>query len=424
MSNTKPKLEWRTEKRRLSDLISFGGNPQVQDERSLKSLTKSLKQYGLVEIPVIDADNTLLAGHGRKEALETMGQGDTEIDVRVPSRPLTKDEREKYLLVSNAVHGSWDYDLLRQFDTGLLLDIGFDSDTLAHLWDDHLEVEDDSFNEEKELRKIKEPTVKVGDLYKLGNHRLICGDSTDEAVVRKLVGEERIDFVDTDSPYNIKYSYKGKDNQYGGAEKDDRSTDEFKNFLGSLMRNAMAVSKPDAHYIFWCDERWVWLLQNLYRELGIESKRLCLWIKGNAMPTPEVAFNKTTEFACYGTCGKPFVNDKLKNLNTVMNKETGSGNRLIEDIMDLLNIWLVKRLPGAEYEHPTQKPPTLHEKALRRCTRPGDTILDLCAGSGSLMIASESMERRAFLSEIDPLFATLIINRYEKLTGKKAELIR
>ena len=413
------KLQWQTEKRRVKDLIDFDGNPQEQSEWWSKTLAKSLKKYNLVETPVIDVDNTLLAGHGRKHALIAMRRGDEEIDVRVPSRPLTKKEREGYLLISNAVRGSFNPDLLRGFDQDLLLNV-IDPDTLANLWNDQLEIEDDSFDEEAELAKIKKPTVKPGEFLQLGDHTLGCIDSTDEKMVRKLVGKERIDFVDVDGPFNIRYSYKGKNGKYGGKEKDDKSTEEYRAFLRSLIANSIAVSKTDAHYVFWCDERWVWLLQELYAELGIVSRRLCIWVKNGTYPTENVAFGKATEFACYGTRGSPYLNDRVRNPHTILNKEIGSGNRAIEDIADLFNIWLVKRLPGTTYEHPTQKPPSLHEKVLRRCTKVNDAVLDLCAGSGSLMISCEQMKRRAFLAEIDPIFATLIKNRYEKFSGQKA----
>ncbi|KKS81049.1 MAG: hypothetical protein UV55_C0023G0011 [Candidatus Gottesmanbacteria bacterium GW2011_GWC1_43_10] len=413
------KLEWRTVRRRVRDLVDFAGNPQEQNDWSLPTLIKSLKKYNIVETPVIDTDGTLLAGHGRKKALVEMGRADEEIDVRMPSRPLTKKEREGYLLISNSVHGSFSPDLLRGFDTELLLNV-IDPDTLARLWDDHLEIEGDDFDEEKEKAKIKTPTVKPGDFLQLGAHTLGCFDSTDEKLVRKLVGDTRIDFVDVDGPFNIKWSYKGKNNKYGGSEKDDKTPDEYRAFMKALIQNSIAVSKPDAHYLFWCDERWVWLLQTLYQELGIISERLCIWAKNNSMPTPKIAFNKATEFAVYGRRGTPYINDKVKNLTTILNKEVGSGNRSIEDIIDLFNIWLVSRIPGNEMQHPTQKPPELYEKALRRCTKVGDTVLDLCAGSGSLMVGCEQMKRRAFLAERDPIFATLIKNRYELLTGNKA----
>jgi DNA modification methylase len=117
----------------------------------------------------------------------------------------------------------------------------------------------------------------------------------------------------------------------------------------------------------------------------------------------------------YGTLGKPWLNDRIMNLNEIMNKEVTSGNRLTDDILDLLNIWMVKRLPSSEYEHPTQKSPILHEKALRRCTRPGDIVLDLTAGSGSILSACDQLKRTAYLAEAEPVFAQLIINRFKKL---------
>ena len=103
-----------------------------------------------------------------------------------------------------------------------------------------------------------------------------------------------------------------------------------------------------------------------------------------------------------------------------MNKEIGTGNRLTDDILDLINIWLVKRVNAQDYEHPTQKPPSLYEKALRRCSKPGDIILDLFAGSGSQMVACEQLKRRIFMCEIEPIFCDLIVERYRRLTGKEA----
>lgn len=420
-ASAKVKLFWSTVKRRLGDLIPHKLNPRVASEAFRKKLTEMLKRFGLVEIPAIDLDGTILAGHQRIAVLLALYGPEHVIEVRIPSRPLSEDERRTYLLASNRLSADWDWSALSEnFDIKELLFSGFDSTDLSRLIDDSLEVEDDDWDEDKEINKIKVPTVQPGDMFQLGNHRLICADSTDLKNVQRLVGDKTIDFVDVDGPFNIRYSYKGTNGKYGGTEKDDKTPDQYRAFMKSLIGNSIAVAKDSAHYIFWCDERWVFLIQELYKELGIISKRLCIWIKDNSMPTPKVAFNKATEFAVYGTRGTPFVNDQLRNLNTILNKEVGSGARVIDDIIDLYSIWLVKRLPAAQYEHPTQKNPTLHEKALRRCTSPGDTVLDLTAGSGSLMVACETLKRRAFLAEIDPLFATLIKNRYEKISGKKA----
>jgi hypothetical protein len=152
-----------------------------------------------------------------------------------------------------------------------------------------------------------------------------------------------------------------------------------------------------------------------------DIKRVCLWIKNGQNPVPNVAFSKCFEPVSYGITGKPYLSKSVQNLNEVMNKEVNTGNRLIEDILDLLDIWLVKRLAGNEYEHSTSKPPTLHEKAIRRCTRPGDIILDIYSGSGSTLLAGEMLKRKVYGCELEPIFCQLIINRYEKYANTKAK---
>ena len=191
-----------------------------------------------------------------------------------------------------------------------------------------------------------------------------------------------------------------------------------------MMKNALSVAKKDCHVLFWTDERYVWLFQILYKKLGIDSKRLLVWIKNNASPTPKTAFSKVAEFCVYGTIGSPYLSNELRNLNEVANKKMTTGNSLLEEIQDHMNLLTVKRLPSNQYEHPTQKCPSLHEKAIKRCTKPGDSILDLTAGSGSLLMACEYLKRTAFLCEREPIFCQLIIRRFEKLTNLKAKLIK
>ena len=279
---------------------------------------------------------------------------------------------------------------------------------------------------EKELEKIKTPTSKLGDIYELGTHRLICGDSTDPEVVKKLMNGKKANTIFTDPPFNISLDYNkgigGKGN-YGGTVNDAKSDTEYKEFLKAALQNALTVLEKDAHIFTYCDQKYVWLLQTLYAELGVSNKRVCLWIKNNSTPTPQVAFNKQYEPCVYGTTGKPYLSEKILNFSEVLNKEIGTGNRTLEDILDLIDIWMVKRLSGANYEHPTEKPPQLHEKALRRCTKPGQIVLDCFAGSGSLLVACEQLKRSAYLVEREPIFIDLIIRRYEKLTGNKTKKV-
>ncbi|MBU1557528.1 ParB N-terminal domain-containing protein [Patescibacteria group bacterium] len=414
-------LEWHVEKLIVKDLKTWKENPRTITKESLEKLKNRIIQRGMHDVVKIDTDRTILSGNQRRDVLINLGV--KEVIVLVPNRSLTKDERTKVALESNTNDGEWDFDELKSFDLDTLVDIGFDENQLVGIWDEHLEVIDDDFDEVEELKKIKETDIKLGDMFKLGKHTLICGDALDPNVVNRLMGDAKADFVDDDLPFNIGLSYDkgvGNKSSYGGTTDDNKTDEEYRIFVKTIMQNALSVSKPDCHYIFWCDERYVWLFQTLYKELGIDSKRLLIWLKNNSSPTPTVAFNKVTEFAIYGTRGKVYLSKNVNNLHEITNKEFTTGNNLSEEILDQLNIWMVKRLPSNQYSHPTQKNPELHNKALRRCTRSGDVVLDLTAGSGSILSACEQLNRVAYLCELEPIFCQVIINRFLAQTGVKA----
>ena len=415
-------LVWSTERRRLGDLVPHKFNPRLATEKFKQTLTRLLKKFGLVEIPAIDLDGGILAGHQRIAALLALYGPDYEIEVRVPSRRLTESERSEYLLASNRAHADWSYELLAEhFDIGTMLMSGFDDADLGVMFDD-LTVEDDDFRPEDEIKKIKKTSVKTGDLYQLGSHRIICGSSEEPAVIQKLMSGKKAAAILTDPPFNIGLSYSGgiggKGN-YGGHVDDSKSDAEYESFLRNAMENGLSACEKDAHIFFYHDPRYTWLLQKLYRELGIAYKRTCFWVKNNSTPTPNVAFNRQYEPALYGTVGKPFLFERAANLSEVMNREIGSGNKTIDDIYDIFDLWLARRVAGA-YTHPTEKPASLHERALRRCTRPGEIVLDLFSGSASLMAACQQLKRSAYMVEREPLFVELALIRYEKLSGQKA----
>jgi len=418
-------LTWHNEKRKVKDLAPYKNNPRILSDFQANKLKKGLEKFNLVEIPAIDTDNKIIAGHQRIKMLTLLGRGNEEIDVRVPNRKLTKREFEEYNLASNAIQADWDLEALKSFDTDMLLNI-FDENTLSHIWDDNLGIEDDEFDAEKAIEEIKEPKTKLGDVISFDNgfHRLVCGDSTDLSIVTRLVGDKKVSMLNFDYPYNIGLDYNkgvGLNRTYGSRKLNDKKEDsEYQAFLEKSLKNGLSYVQSNCHVFCWCDQRHIGLLQSLYASQGIENKRVCLWIKNSQNPTPQIAFNKAYEPCVYGTIGSPYISPNVKNLNEILNKEVGTGNRLADDVLDLFDIWLVKRLNGQEYEHPTQKPPTLYEKALRRCSKPGDIVLDLFGGSGSTLIACEQLKRRAFLSEIDPVFCDVIVARYQKLTGKEA----
>lgn len=418
------KLAWSTVKRRIGDLIPFAHNPRMASDKFREILEKLLKKFGLVEIPAIDLDGTILAGHQRIKALLVLYGPDYVIEVRIPNRRLTKSEREEYVLASNRAHADWDYETLsRYFDMETMLVSGFDDSDLAAIFADQLEAEDDDFDVEAELKKIKKPKAKLGDIYQLGPHKLICGDSLDPATVANLVGETKIDMIYCDPIYNISLDYNsgvGGKALYGGKVNDSKTDDEYRAFIKKSMENALNAAKPDCHAFYWCDQRYIGMMQALFSELGLDNKRVCLWIKGPANPVSAVAFNKCYEPCVYAVRGKPFLSPVHLNFSEVLNKETGTGNKLLDDLMDILDIWLAKRIAGQEYEHSTQKPITLHEKAIKRCTKPGGTILDLFGGSGSTLICADALKRVCFMSEIEPIFIDLIIRRYEHYAQIKA----
>lgn len=179
------KLEWRTEKRKINDLIPFEKNPRKITDDQVKRLKVSIEKFNIVEIPAIDTNNMLVAGHQRMKIMQIIGRGDEEIDVRVPNRKLTQAEFDEYNVRSNKNTGEWDMLLLAEFDESMLADVGFESKELDRIFK---KDDDDDFDADKEAEKIITPTSKYGEVYQLGKHRLMCGDCSKTADVDKLMG--------------------------------------------------------------------------------------------------------------------------------------------------------------------------------------------------------------------------------------------
>lgn len=418
------KLKWTTVQKKINDLVPQEINPRIISDKQMSALTKSLKKYNLVEIPAIDFEGKILAGHQRVKALQLLGRGEEIIDVRQPNRTLTDEEAKQYLIASNAISGDWNFEELKSFDLDLLVNAGLDDIELKNIWGENLEAKNDEFNEIEELKKIKNPQTKKGDLIILGGHKLLCASSTDINAVKSLFGNDKASVIYSDPPFNIGLDYNkgvGLKANYGGNVDDSKSAEDYKEFIRKTLVNALDVSHKDVHCFYWCDEAWVWVFQTLYNELGIKNRRLNIWLKNNSSPCPKVAFNKAIEVCCYGTLGSPYLSSSLKNLNELMNKELTTGNELFDDVT---NVLAVKRLPSKEYEHPTSKPSSLHEKPIKRCSKVGDIIFDSFSGSASTMICAEQLNRRVYSLEISEIFCDLAIRRWEKLTGKKVKVIK
>ena len=407
----------------VDQLRSSEYNPRKWDKEAIIQLKESIKRYGLVDPLLVNAASNrrgvIIGGHFRFSIIKELGI--KEVPVVYINIPDLEKEKELNIRL-NKNTGEFDFELLKDFSPDLLSDIGFDPNDLANIWDNDICIKGEDFDEEKELEKIKSPKTKLGDVFSLGNHKLICGDSTDPNVIKKLFVDKKASMIYSDPVYNINLDYNkglgGKQN-YGGNVVDKRTDEEYKEFLKKSLQSALTVANSDCHVFYWNTEQHIWIIQTLYRELGISNKRVCLWVKNGFNPTPQVAFNKCYEPCIYGTIGSPYLSKKEQGLTEILNSNISNGNESLDEI----NIWTVKRVSSKDYDHATTKPVELHEKAIRRCTKPGDIILDSFGGSGSTLIAAEQLKRKVYMVELEPIFCDLVIKRYEKLTGKKAELI-
>ena len=400
-------------------------NPRKMSEKQELDLTESLTRFGCLDPLIINRfpgrENIIIGGNQRYKIMKKLGYK----EMPVVFVNLNEEKERELNLRLNKNTGEFDFDILKTFETDLLLEVGFGQSELSDIWDNVLELEDNSYSEEKELEKAKETNIKLGDIFELGNHRLICSDSSYKETLKILMGDKKANVMLTDPIFNISLNYNkglGGNSNYGGKVCDKKSDSDYKQFIKNIFINALSYCEQDLHFFSFCDSAYIGLFQEISKEIGLKNKRVCLWIKNGINLTPKTAFNKMYEPAIYSTRGNPYL-APIKNLGEVLNSEIGVGNRAIDDILDQLDIWLERRLAGNEYSHPTQKPVSLYERPLKRCSKVGDIVLDVFGGSGSLLIACEKLKRQAYLVEIEPIFCQLIINRFEGLTGLKAKLI-
>lgn len=422
-------IVWTEKKVKTADLVPASYNPRKISKKEREELSKSIEQFGRVEPVIVNTgsrSNCVIGGHQRIKIYADLGI--IEIEAKVPSRELTEVEEKELNLRLNKNQGSWDEELLKGFDIDMLLGVGFEDYELQSIFDD-IEVIDDEFDVEKAIKETITPKVAIGEIWQLGNHRLLVGSSTDKDVVARLMDTDTADIVYCDAPYNIGLDYSkgmGSKEKYGGSysAKDDSKKDtEYRKFMDESMTVALSFTKKDAHIFYWCDSTNIGLIQSLYEQHSVISRRVCMWIKNNQNPTPQIAFNKVYEPCVYGTIGKPYLNASLQNTNEVLNQEVTSGNQLHDEITEMIDLWIVKRDNTQEYKHPTQKPVTLNEKPLKRCSSPGAIVFSGFAGSGSDLIACEQLQRKWRGVELDLVFATIVIDRWEKFTGLKAKKI-
>jgi len=293
------KISWTNEKRKISDLIPAEYNPRQLTEKQAKDLDASLERFNLCDPIIINADNKIIGGHQRINILKQRGA--VEVDVRVPSRQLTEHEEKELNLRLNKNLGEWDFDLLADFDQEMLLDVGFDSAELDKMFQLEPDAKDDEVPEVP-----KEPISKTGDIWILGRHRVMCGDSTKIDDVEKLMDGKKADMVFTDPPYGI-----GKD-----IVNDNLKREDWLNFYRDFTTNVLLFLKTNGYFYVW---GYFDFLSN-YWESIIKGRGDCnfrnfiIWVKNFVQGRNSLEFRQFPEQ--YGACllciyGQPFQNGPL-----------------------------------------------------------------------------------------------------------------
>lgn len=415
----KEKLVWHTEQRKINDLIPFDKNPRKMTEDQVKQLTTSIEKFGLVEIPAIDTDNTIVAGHQRMKIEQIRGNGDDIIDVRVPNRKLTEAEYKEYNVRSNKNTGMWDEELLASlFDEQELRDIGFTDLELGMMDfdDDKEETEDDV------PLPPEEPKSALGDLYELpGGHRVLCGDSTKKEDVDRLMNEIQADMVFTDPPYNVNYSGTGKNTQEGILN-DHMSSGEFDTFLSDVFKRYAELSKPESAWYVFHSSSTQDQFKKYIEETGWNVKTQIIWNKPNAsMGWGDYRMKHEPMFYC-GKENVNFYGDRTGTSVWDFHTEIDdlvkwAKNIQRADHQGKTTVWTMKRENVNGYVHPTQKPVELIEKAIINSSKNGELVVDLFLGSGATLIACGKKGRICYGMEMDPKYVDVIIQRYCEYTG-------
>ncbi|HOU27030.1 MAG TPA: DNA methyltransferase [Paludibacteraceae bacterium] len=385
-------MEWKTVKKRLSELKPLENNPRKISNENLERLGRDMENLGNFRPLVCDVDGTVLAGNQRyKKLLEKYGQAH-EVEVSVPEKPLTEKQRKEVVILDNKHRGEDDIDMLMKDYSDTLESLGFD-DLIP---EPEIEVKEDNYEEPEDLQT----TVVLGDVYQLGDHRLMCGDSTKVDDVEKLMNGEKADMVFTDPPYgmNLDTDYSSMKSEIfkggiGGNKYDAGIVDNF----DPEMINTIMLLKARETFI-WGADYFAELLPNK------NDGSWVVWDK-RANGNDDIEQDKSSD-KMYGSCFELCWSKNKHKRDIARVKWAGIFGMSSQDQN--------KRI------HPTQKPLELCCWFLKRYSKTRENIVDLFGGSGSTLIACEQTNRKCYMMELDPYYCSVIINRWETYTGKGA----
>lgn len=378
-------------------------NYRLHDERNLKLIKKSLKKYGAGRSILIDADGEIIAGNATFQTAKELGipvevvpTDGTKIIALQRTDLRTQDRKRKEMAaVDNSATdlSNWNYpELLNDFTKDELPEIGIDE--IPVIEEEHAEITEDEVPEEVETR------CKPGDIWQLGDHRLMCGDSTVITDVEKLMNGVKADCFLTDPPYNV--AYEGKSKKRLTIQNDKQDDENFRQFLRDAFSCAYTVLKEGAGYYVWHSDREELNFRLALQEVGFLTKQTLIWVK-NSFVLGRQDYQWKHEPCLYGW-------------------KEGAAHNWYSDRRQTTILEFDR--PQKSEEHPTMKPIALFAYQLKNSTPKGGVVLDLFGGSGTSIIACEQTGRKCYTMELDAHYCDVIIKRWENLTGREAVLCK
>lgn len=420
----------------IDEIQPYKNNPRNNDG-AVKAVAESIKEFGFKVPIIIDVNNEIVAGHTRMRAAQLLG---LDIVPVIRADDLTEEQVRAFRLADNktAELADWDIEklntelaMLSEFDMA-----AFGFDELGESIADIKESDDDV---DEIAENIEEPTTKLGEIYQLGNHRLVCGDSTSKEVLDRLMDGEQADLLLTDPPYNVALGWHMRPSE---AKQLHRRTDglvidndswesdeDFIKFLEKAFTNAMAHTKAGGAFYIWYADNQGLNFRLAAKNAGLEIRQNLVWVK-NTIVLGRQDYQWQHEPCLYGwkdgaahyftdsRTESTVIEDKI-NINKLSKEEMKS--LLKELLSDKQSTTVIHEdKPSKSVEHPTMKPLKLLARQIRNSTKRGEIVLDTFGGSGSTLLACEQLGRTCYTVELDPKYCDVIIQRWENATGNKA----
>jgi len=380
----------KVDKVKISEVKTNPKNPRLIKDDKFKKLVKSIQEFPqMLEIRpiVVDENNIVLGGNMRLKACKEAGLKEVFI---VKAENLTEEQKHEFIVKDNVGFGEWDWDsLANEWDVEKLEEWGLDLPIDLSI-NEELEAEEDNYEIPNEITT----DIVLGDLFEIGEHRLLCGDSTDSDQVVKLMNGQKADMVFTDPPYGMAYESNAWDSKKSEVKQKRTDTQILNDENTNVGQDALSLIplflENNRHFYIWC--RWDCFndFKEVCENIG-KIKSVVVWDKGGPGLGDLKGSYGDSEWAIFGMIGRRELHERQN------------------------GVWQVNRMKGLQMQHPTQKPLEICERSINNSTNINELILDFFLGSGSTMVASHQLKRKCYGMELDPKYCQVIIDRMKKL---------